>query len=64
MVSIMLSMKCCTAGLFNSLLSSARAFSRRTGCPILATFRIDMIEFYTVVSLSRRSLGEGGDLRA
>ena len=49
MVSTMSSMNCCSAALFSSALSMARALARRTGWPMRATFRIDMVEFYTEV---------------
>src|SRR5262245_46994237 len=46
MVSIMSSINFCTSGLRRSALSSGRPRSRSTGCPIRATFRIDMNEDY------------------
>src|SRR5438477_4012679 len=48
MVSIMSSISFCTTAPLISDLSSGRARSRRTGCPIRATFRIDMKQDYTV----------------
>src|SRR5262249_12956901 len=43
-VSIMSSMSFCMAGLCSSGRSSARAFARNTGCPMRATFRIDITD--------------------
>src|SRR5262249_25464846 len=50
-VSIMSSISFCTGALLSSVRSSARAFARSTGCPMRATFRIDISdELYLDVS--------------
>src|SRR5205807_1902453 len=46
-VSIMSSMSFCTASDLISARSSARAFVRRTGCPMRATLRIDINDDYS-----------------
>src|SRR2546430_12681872 len=47
MVSIMSSMSRCTSGDLIAARSSARAFLRRTGCPMRATLRIDINDDYS-----------------
>src|SRR5688572_1596813 len=49
-VSIMSSISLCSAAAFSSCLSIGRAVCRSTGCPIRATFRMDIGGSYTVVS--------------
>src|SRR5882672_3022302 len=47
----MSSMSFCMAGVLISAFSSGRAFARSTGCPMRATFRMDIAPNYTVTSM-------------